>query len=103
MFPPAIFYQEWYANTDRKLTTALTVPDLNIVAPLVESSDCISVVPETYSIQRGAHFSVAALPLPIDFPGIEVCLYSQRTLRSGKEKLWFLKTLKDICLRNRAD
>ncbi|HCJ9445248.1 hypothetical protein AAIO74_25155 (plasmid) [Escherichia coli] len=47
-------------------------------------------------------FSVTALPLPIDFPGIEVCLYSQRTLRSGKEKLWFLKTLKDICLQNRA-
>lgn len=103
MFPPAIFYQEWYANTDRKVTTALTVPDLNIVALLVESSDCISVVPETYSIQRGAHFSVTALPLPIDFPGIEVCLYSQRILRSGKEKLWFLKTLKDICLYNGAD
>ena len=92
------FYQEWYASTERKLTTALTVPDLNIVAPLVESSDCISVVPETYSLQRGKHFSVTALTLPMDFPGIEVCLYSQKALRSGKEKLWFLQKLKDICL-----
>ncbi|WP_312409851.1 LysR family transcriptional regulator [Pseudescherichia sp.] len=96
------FYQEWYAGTDRKLITALTVPDLNIVAPLVESSDCISVVPETYSMQRGRYFAVTALPLPIDFPRIEVCLYSQNTLRSGKEKLWFLKMLKDICLHNCA-
>lgn len=92
------FYQEWYARADRTLTTALTVPDLNIVAPLVESSDCISVVPETYSSQRGRHFSVTALALPIDFPGIEVCLYSQKTLRSGKEKRWFLQKLQDICL-----
>lgn len=92
------FYQEWLASTDRKLATALTVPDLNIVASLVESSECISVVPETYSLQKEALFTVSTLPLPISFPGIEVCLYSQRTLRSGKEKLWFLKTLKDICL-----
>lgn len=94
------FYREWYASTDRKLTTALTVPDLNIVAPLVESSDCISVVPETYSIQREEHFAITALPLPIDFPRIEVCLYSQKTLRGGKEKTWFLKTLKDIFLHD---
>ncbi len=96
------FYQEWYASTDKKLITALTVPDLNIVAPLVESSDCISVVPETYSIQREVHHAVSALPLPLDFPSIEVCLYSQKTLRSGKEKLWFLKTLRDICLQGGA-
>lgn len=92
------FYQEWYANTNQKLTNALTVPDLNIVAPLVESSDYISVVPETYSLQKSEHFAVTALSLPVDFPKIEVCLYSQNTSRSGKEKLWFLKTVKDICL-----
>ncbi|WP_368300780.1 LysR family transcriptional regulator [Kluyvera sichuanensis] len=92
------FYQEWYANTNQKLTKALTVPDLNIVAPLVESSDYISVVPETYSLQKSEHFAVTALSLPVDFPKIEVCLYSQNTSRSGKEKLWFLKTVKDICL-----
>lgn len=97
------FYQDWFASTDKKLTTALTVPDLNIVAPLVESSECISVVPETYSIQKEAHYAVTALPLPIDFPMIEVCLYSQKTLRSGKEKRWFLKTLMDICLNEDAD
>lgn len=97
------FYQEWYAGTDTKLTTALTVPDLNIVAPLVESSDCISVVPETYCLRKGENFAVTALSLPINFPGIEVCLYSQKTLRSSKEKLWFLKTLKDICLHHPAD
>ena len=96
------FYQEWLVSTDRKLITALTVPDLNIVAPLVESSDCISVVPETYSSQKREHFAVTALPLPIDFPRIEVCLYSQKRLHSGKEKLWFLKTLKDICLHDSA-
>lgn len=96
------FYQEWYASTDRKLTTALTVPDLDIVAPLVETSECISVVPETYSIQRGQHFGVTALSLPIDFPSIEVCLYSQNTLRSGKEKIWFLKILKDVCIHNNS-
>lgn len=90
------FYQEWYLSTDKKLTTALTVPDLNIVAPLIESSDCISVVPETYSIQGAKQYAVNALPLPIDFPSIEVCLYSQKTLKSKQEKLWFLQTLKDI-------
>jgi DNA-binding transcriptional LysR family regulator len=92
------FYKEWYAGKNRKLKTTLTVPDLNILAFLIESSDCISVVPETYIIQKEKYFAVTALPLPIDFPCIEVCLYSQKTIRIGKEKLWFLKMLKDICL-----
>lgn len=93
------FYREWCNHSDNfKLATALTVPDLNIVAPLIESSECISVVPETYSRQKQEHFAITALPLPMDFPKIEVCLYSQKTLRSGKEKLWLLRTLKNICL-----
>lgn len=94
------FYKDWNINNlnNIKLRTVLTVPDLNIVAPLIESSECISVVPETYSIQKQEHFDVSAVPLPLDFPKIEVCLYSQKLLRCGKEKLWFLKILKDICL-----
>lgn len=97
------FYQEWYARTNKKLPIALNVPDLNIVAPLVESSNCISVVPETYSLRGGEHFAVTSLPLPIDSPSIEVCLYSQKTLRHGKEKLWFLQKLKDICLHDNQE
>jgi hypothetical protein len=58
---------------------------------------------ETYSLRGGEHFAVTSLPLPIDSPSIEVCLYSQKTLRHGKEKLWFLQKLKDICLHDNQE
>ena len=93
-----VFYQDWIKRTGQKLPTALTVSDLSIVASLVESSECISVVPYTYSTRSGQLHAVKGLPLPVDFAPIEVCLYSQKTLRNAREKLWFLQMLKDICL-----
>ncbi|WXL26260.1 LysR family transcriptional regulator [Ectopseudomonas mendocina] len=96
-----VFYQDWIKRTGQKLPTALTVSDLAIVASLVESSECISVVPQTYSTLGSQLYAIKDVPLPVDFSPIEVCLYSQKTLRNAREKLWFLQMLREICMGDR--
>lgn len=78
-----------YRTSHHKFVVAMS--DLSIVAPQVESSECISVVPHTYSTRSGQLQAVKGLPLPVDFAPIKVCLYSQKTLRNAERNSGFYR------------
>ncbi len=53
----------------------LSVPHIVALADVLESSDLLATVPETFARRSAQHFNLAYLPHPIELPRVEVGLF----------------------------
>ncbi|WP_338463563.1 LysR family transcriptional regulator [Franconibacter daqui] len=90
-------FENWMAKHGLDFRTRLRTPHFSVIGSLIEGTDSIAVVPETIADMHIKSGSLVSYELPFQLPGIEVCLYSKKSMREKKSHEWLIRQVISAC------
>lgn len=91
------YVEERVRQAGHDINVSLRVPHFSALGELVSATECLSTLPASMGQMYTHTGDGKILPLPIELPDIEVCLYRQMDTGDIAAKTWLCDQLIQVC------
>lgn len=91
------YVEERVRQAGHDINVSLRVPHFSVLVELISATECLSTLPASIGKMYTQSSDGKIMPLPIDVPDVEVCLYRQMNTGDIAAKTWLCEQLIQVC------